>query len=113
METKSTKQLLGAGPLVAAMMAGGTAYAWAEAIIRYLATNTSVGSWYMVYAARDGDIIAMWLTTIVAGLIVFALTYVIFKKRSRVGSLRMWTVILALTLIIAPMIGEIGTPIGI
>lgn len=104
---------LGASPIVAAMMAGGTAYAWAEAIIRYLATNTPVGGWYMLYAARDGDIVAMWLTAIVAGLAVFTLAYLVFRKKSSVGSLRMWTIILAVSLILAPLIGEIGTPIGI
>lgn len=104
---------MGASPLVAAMMIGGTAYAWAEAIIRYLATNTSLGAWYVIFPARDGDIVAMWVTAIVAGLVFFAASYVIFRNKSRVGSLRMWTVILAVSLIVAPLIGEIGTPMGI
>ena len=94
-------------------MAGGTAYAWAEAIIRYLGTNTSLGNWYFVFPARDGDIVAMWLTAMVAGLVVFAASYLVFRRRASIGSLRMWTVILAISLIIAPLVGEIGTPIGI
>ena len=112
-QEKKPRSLLGASPVVAAMMAGGIAYSWAEAVIRYLATNTSLGSWYMVSPVRDGDIIAMWLTEIVAGLVVFELTYLVTRKKASVGSLRMWTVIFAITLIIAPLIGEIGTPIGI
>lgn len=112
-ETKPSGPPLGAGPLVAAMMAGGVAYSWAEAAIRYLATNTPLGIWYFAFPARDGDIVAMWLTAVIAGLAVFAVSYLVLRKKPAAGSLRMWTVIFALTLILAPLIGEIGTPMGI
>ncbi|MDE1853407.1 MAG: hypothetical protein KGI38_06635 [Thaumarchaeota archaeon] len=42
----------------------------------------------------------------VAGLVVFAASYLIFRKKSNVGSLRMWTVILEVSLILAPLIGD-------
>lgn len=71
------------------------------------------GDWYFIFPAKDGDIVAMWLTEIVAGLVVFAAAHGIFRRRPQVGSLRMWSIIFATTLIIAPLIGEIGTPIGI
>lgn len=56
----------------------------------------------------------MWLTMGVVALIVFfVFGFFVFRGRPRVGSIWLWTIILMLSAIIAPLIGEIGTPVGI
>jgi hypothetical protein len=37
----------------------------------------------------------------------------VFRRRTRLGSITFWTVLLLISAIVAPLIGEIGTPIGI
>ena len=111
-KTQQSKSF-GASPVVAATYAAGIAYMWGEAAIRFLATNTALGGWYFLYPMRTGDVAAIWLTGIIASLVVFVVAYALFKGKTRVGSLWVWTAILVISTIIAPLIGEIGTPIGI
>lgn len=104
---------MGATPPIAATFAAGTAYMWAEAVIRALATNTTLGGWYFIYPERTGDVVAIWVTAVVASLVVFLLSYALFRGKPRVGSLRLWTAIFTISVILAPLVGELGTPIGI
>ncbi len=102
----------GAGPKAAAAYAAGVAYLWTEAVTRYLATNTSYFP-YMVYSQRTGDVVTIWLTSVVVSLVAFLILWGAFRRRSRVGSIIVWTAILVASVIIAPLVGEIGTPFGI
>ncbi len=104
----------GATPKAAAAYAAGLAYLWVEAVVRYLGTNTNLGSWYWLYPQRTGDVSAIWFTSTVVSLVVFfVLTYGVFRGKPRVGSIKLWTILLVLSAVIAPLIGEIGTPFGI
>ncbi len=103
----------GATPLVAAAYVGVIAYLWTEAIVRYLATNTAYLANLVLWNARDGDIAAMWLTMAVVAFVVFLLAFVVLRRRTSVGTLPLWTLVLVVSAVIAPLIGEIGTPIGI
>jgi len=67
----------------------------------------------MLYSTRTGDVVAIALTEAVVGILVAALAYALFRKRARVGSITIWTAVLVISAIIAPLIGEIGTPFGI
>ncbi len=102
-------------PLVAAGFLGGIVYMWVEAIFRLLFTNNpDFNAVWVLWQARVGDIAAMWLTMWVVSLIVFfVFGFLFFRGRARVGSIRFWTILLIISAIVAPLIGEIGTPIGI
>ncbi len=102
----------GAGPKAAAAYAAGIAYMWTEALVRYLATNTSYFP-YMVYSERTGDVVAIWLTSVIVSLLAFFAVWTASRSKNRVGSIAVWTAILVVSTIIAPLIGELGTPYGI
>ncbi len=103
----------GTGPKVAAAYAAGIAYLWTEALVRYLTTNTSLGASYLLYPQRTGDVVAIWVTSVVVSLLAFLTVWGVFRGRSRLGSIYVWTAILVVSTIIAPLVGEIGTPFGI
>lgn len=104
---------LGARPVAAAGFAAGMVYAWTETIFRILGTETTFASYYRLWQPRDGFITAMWLTEIVAGLVVFlVLGFVIWKHHEYVGKLRTWALLFMGSAISAPLLGEIGTPVG-
>ena len=107
----------GAPPVAAAGYAFGVFYLWGEALWRYLWTNVTIGNTVFgnvyLYNARTGDVSAIWLLSVVAGFIGLFLFYFAFRKRDRVGSIALWTAILVVSAIIAPMIGELGTPFGV
>ena len=104
---------LGATPVAAAGFAGGIVYAWVEAIFRILGTKTTFAAHYRLWQPRDGFITAMWLTGMALGLIVFlVLGFVVWKRRERIGSLRLWAIAFAVSAILAPIVGEYGTPFG-
>ncbi len=71
----------GAGPKAAAAYAAGIAYMWTEAMVRYLATNTSYFP-YMVYSRRTGDVVAIWLTSVIVSLLVFFIRCGAFRSRT-------------------------------
>jgi hypothetical protein len=102
----------GAPPKAAAGYAGGVAYMWGEAVLRYLWTNTSLGNWFL-YPQRTGDVSAIWLFSVVISLTGFVLFYGLFRKRQRVGTIKIWTILLVASAIIAPFVGEIGTSLGV
>jgi hypothetical protein len=101
-----------APPKIAAGYAAGVAYLWGEAILRYLWTNTSLGSWFL-YPQRTGDVAAIWFFSVVFSLVGFGAVYAISKRRTSGGSIKFWTIVLVVSAIIGPLIGEIGTPFGI
>jgi hypothetical protein len=103
----------GASPTAAAGYLAATVYMWLEAVIRLLLTNTTVLSNFMLWNGRVGDIAAMWLTMGVISIIIFFLAAYGFKGRPSVGSISFWTAILVISIVLAPLIGEIGTPIGV
>lgn len=102
----------GAPPKAAAGYAAGVFYLWGEAVLRYLWTNTSLGNFYL-YSIRTGDVAAIWLFSVLISVFGFVLVYGLFRKRNRFGSITLWTAILVVSAIIAPIFGEIGTPFGV
>ena len=106
---------VGATPLAAAGFLAGIVYMWVEALFRLLFTyNANFDAAYVLWQARVGDIAAMWLTMGgVAVLVFFVFGFLVFRGRARVGSIWFWTILLLISAIVAPLIGEIGTPIGI
>ncbi len=110
-----TKASVGAAPLVAAGFLAGIVYMWVEALFRLLFTNNAnFDAVYVLWQARVGDIAAMWLTMWGVSLVVFFFFgFLFFRGRARVGSIWFWTILLIISAIVAPLIGEIGTPIGI
>ncbi len=104
---------LRATPLIAAAYVAALAYVWMEAFLRYFATNTTLLANLVLFNARDGDIAAMWLTMGVVAAVAFGIAFLAFRRKASVGSLTLWTVLLTVSAILAPLIGEIGTPIGI
>jgi membrane protease YdiL (CAAX protease family) len=76
--------------------------------------SANFNNFWMLWQGRVGDIAAMWLTIAgVATVVVFPLGYLFFRGRPQRDSITFWTVLLIVSAIIAPLIGEIGTPIGI
>ena len=111
-----TSKLNGAAsPSVAAAFAAGVVYVWGEAIFRLIFTFfPDVPAAYTLWSGRAGDIAAMWLTISVVALLVFALlSRLVWHGRDHVGTLRTWTIVLIVSAIAAPLIGEYGTPFGI
>lgn len=105
----------GASPVAAATFLAGIVYVWGEGIFRYVFTNfPSVPAFYQLWNGRAGDIAAMWLSISVIALAVFLIfRFRVWRGRARVGSITVWTILLIVSAIIAPLLGEIGTPIGI
>ena len=91
---------LGASPAVASVMAGIAAVMWTEAIIRYVAANNSLLYWNLILPEKTSDVVAIWLAAIVVGVVVFAACSVLFRKRRRVGSVKLWTAILLVSAIL-------------
>ncbi len=106
---------VGATPLAAAGFLAGIVYLWVEALFRLLFTyNANFDAVYVLWQARVGDIAAMWLTMWVVSVVAFfVFGFLVFRGRARVGSIWFWTILLIISAIVAPLIGEIGTPIGI
>ena len=106
---------VGASPLAAAGFLAGIVYLWVEALFRLLFTfNANFNAAYVLWQARVGDIAAMWLTMLVVSVLAFfVFGFLVFRGRARVGSIWFWTILLIISAIVAPLIGEIGTPIGI
>jgi hypothetical protein len=90
----------GANPAVASIFAGVTAVMWAQAIIRYMAANLSIEFWNVILPEKSVDVVAIWLTSILIGLFVIAVAYLMVRKRKRVGSVRVWIVVLLVSAII-------------
>ncbi len=109
------KASVGATPLAAAGFLAGIVYLWVEALFRLVFTyNANFDAAYVLWQARVGDIAAMWLTMwVVSVLVFFVFGFLVFRGRARVGSIWFWTILLIISAIVAPLIGEIGTPIGI
>ena len=87
-------------PTLAALMAGITAFSWAEAIIRFLATNATLLNLTFILPERVGDVVAIWAAALLVGLAVFVAAYFLFRRRRGLGSIRAWTMILLVSLIL-------------
>ena len=66
----------------------------------------------MLWDGRAGDIAAMWLTISVLAAAVGGGLYLLWRGKERIGAIVDWTVVLIGSAVAAPMIGEIGTPVG-
>ena len=102
----------GASPVAAAAFAAGIVYMWAEMIFRYAFTHSPSfnSNYYILWNGRPGDVASMWLTILLIEVIVFFVLARLWRRRERVGSLRVWTIVLIVSAIAAPMLGELGTP---
>lgn len=110
-----SRAAVGATPLAAAGFLAGIVYMWVEALFRLLFTfNANFDALWVLWQGRVGDIAAMWLTMGgVALAVFFVFGFLVFRGRARVGSIWLWTILLLISAIVAPLIGEIGTPPGI
>ena len=103
-----------AGPHIASVFASGTLYLWLEAAFRLLGTYTSLPNFFRLWGPRDGFIAAMWVSMVAISLVAYILlNYVVLRRRRSFGTLKTWMIIFFVSAILAPLIGEIGTPIGI
>ena len=101
-------------PKAIAALIAGTVYMWLEAIFRLLGTWTTFASHYRLWQPRDGFISAMFLTISIVSIVVYlVLAYGVIKKPRSTSSFTLWVIILTISVIIAPLIGEIGTAVGI
>ena len=107
------------GPYAAAAFAAGIVYLWAEAVIRLVFTwfpdvPASYNLWPDLNGGRVGDIGAMWLTmAVLAGLVFVVLGRFVWRGRTSVGTYRLWFILLVVSAIVAPIVGEYGTPFAI
>ena len=84
----------GVSPTVASTFAGIAGILWSQAIIRYVAENMSLEFWNLVLPEKAVDVLAIWLDSIIAGLLVFTVTYFVFRRRKSVGSMKAWLALL-------------------
>jgi hypothetical protein len=111
-ERPSSEGGKGASPKAAAAFAAGTIYMWAEGIIR-LWFSKGGDAQLRLWSQRAGDIGAMWLAMTVIGLVAYFALASAWRKRSAVGSIPMWTIVLIVSAIVAPLLGVWGQSIGI
>jgi aryl-alcohol dehydrogenase-like predicted oxidoreductase len=113
-DTRQGAAVGAAPPRVAAAFAAGLIYLWLEVLFRLLFTYTSLASRYTLWNGRAGDVAAMWLTISAVALVAFfVLGFGVFRGRAHVGTIPVWAILLIVSAIVAPLIGEIGTPLGI
>ena len=72
---------------------------WAQGIIRFVASGGSPEFLNLILPEKVSDVVLTWAISIIAGLAVMALAYFVFRKRKRLGSIRVWTVVLLLSAI--------------
>lgn len=102
-----------ATPKVAATFVAGTTYMWLLALLRLLGTYTTFWNTYPLYNASGGDSAGMWLyASVIAVAVYLVFAHAVFRKRQMVGSLRLWTALFAVSVIVAPLVGEIGVPLS-
>jgi LPXTG-motif cell wall-anchored protein len=97
---KPSGSSLNASPTVASILAGIAAVMWAQTVIRYLAANMTLEFWNLILPEKTADVVAIWLASVVIGLVVLAAAYLLFRKRKRVGSVRVWIAILLVSAIL-------------
>ena len=102
----------GASPGVAAAFAAATIYMWAEGVIRIWFSKGGDAQ-LRLWGPRAGDIAGMWLAMVIIALAAFFVLAAMWRKRTEVGSIRLWTIVLIVSAIVAPMLGEWGQSIGI
>jgi hypothetical protein len=109
---RSSEGGMGASPKVAAAFAACTIYMWAEGIIRIWFSKGG-DAVLRLWPQRAGDIAAMWLAMVVIGLVAYFVLAAAWSKRSSVGTIPVWTIVLVVSAIVAPSLGEWGQAIGI
>lgn len=103
-----------ASPLAAAAFLAGIVYCWLEAAFRLAFTYfPNFNSAYFLWNGRPGDVVAMWITIMGLEVVVFLAFARIWRGRPSVGSIQLWTTVLIISAIAAPIIGEIGQTVGI
>jgi hypothetical protein len=103
---------MGASPKVAAAFAACTIFMWAEGIIRVWFSKGG-DAVLRLWPQRAGDIAGMWLALIIIGLVAYFVLAAVWGKRKSVGTIPMWTTVLVISTIVAPLLGEWGQAIGI
>ena len=111
-EASVTQDEKAASPKAAAAFAAVTAYVWAEAIIRIWFSKGG-DAHLRLWSQRAGDIAGMWLGMTVIGLVAYFVLYAVWRKKPSVGTIPAWTMVLVISTIIAPFIGEWGQGVGI
>ena len=66
-----------------------------------------------LWTQRAGDIAGMWLAMVVIGLVAYFVLAAVWRKRTSVGTIPVWTIVLIVSAIIAPLVGEWGQSVGI
>jgi hypothetical protein len=101
--------------MAAAAFLAGIVYCWGEGIFRWVFTRfPSVPAHYVLWQGRVGDIAAMWLTiSVVAFVVLLVFAFGFWAKRKSVGKISTWTTVLIISAIVAPLLGELGTPWGV
>ena len=102
----------GASPKAAAAFAACTIYLWAEAAIRIWFSKGG-DAHLRLWSRRAGDIAGMWLAMIVVGLVAYFVLAAVWRKRAAVWTILAWTIVVAVSAIVAPLIGEWGQSLGI
>jgi hypothetical protein len=101
-----------ASPQVAAAFAACALSLWVECVLRIWFSQGG-DAVLRLWAPRAGDIAGMWLAVSVAGLAAYFALAAAWRGRAAVGTLRLWTIVLVLSAIAAPLLGEWGQAIGI
>ena len=102
----------GASPKVAAAFAAGTIYMWAEGLIR-LWFSQGGDAYLRLWGPRAGDIGGMWAAMVGISVVAYFALAAAWRKKSAVGTIPMWTAVLVISAIVAPLLGEWGQSIGI
>ena len=102
----------GAPAPVAAAFAAVTLSLWAEAGLR-IWFSMGGDAHMRLWAARAGDIAALWLAITLTIVLAWAALVFAWRDRPAVGTLRAWTILLVVSAILAPLIGEWGQAIGV
>ena len=102
----------GASPRAAAAFAAATIYMWAEGVIRIWFSRG--GDRHLrLWSQRAGDIAGMWLAMVVIAVVAYFVLAAVWGRRTAVGTITAWTIVLIVSAIIAPLIGEWGQALGI
>ena len=102
----------GASPQAAAAFAAATIAMWAECVMRIWFSKGG-DAVLRLWAARAGDIAAMAVALLAIALVAYFALAAAWGKRTAVGTIPAWTVVLVLSAIVAPLLGEWGQAIGI
>ena len=101
-----------ASPQAAAACAAATLSLWAEAVLRIWFAHGG-DAHLRLWSQRAGDIAALWLAITVLGVAAYFVLAAAWRRRPAVGTLTAWTIVLMISAILAPCVGEWGQALGI